>query len=177
MILPETKVPNLELPLINDTKWNLADQSPKNFTLLVFYRGLHCPVCQKQLEELAGKLDKFTERGTNVIAISADSEKRAKKAGEEWNVPSLPIGYNLSFDKAKEFGLHMSKGVSDKEPDYFTEPGIFLLRPDGTLYFSSIQTMPFARPQFDDILNAIDFIMKNDYPARGELKEVQKETA
>lgn len=175
MILPRTKVPNLELDLINDTKWKLTDQTPDNFTLIVFYRGLHCPVCKKQLEALAGKLDKFTERGTNVIAVSADSEESAKKAGEDWNIPSLPIGYDLSFEKAAEYGLHMSKGVSDKEPDYFTEPGIFLVRPDGELYFSSVQSMPFARPQFDDILGAIDYVLKNNYPARGELKEVDVE--
>ncbi|RMB56654.1 AhpC/TSA family protein [Dokdonia sinensis] len=175
MILPRTKVPSLELDLINDTKWKLADQTPENFTLIVFYRGLHCPVCKKQLEELAGKLDKFTERGTNVIAVSADSEDRAKKAGEDWNIPSLPIGYELSFEKAKEYGLHISEGVNDKEPEYFTEPGIFLVRPDGELYFSSVQSMPFARPQFDDILGAIDYVLKNDYPARGELKEVAVE--
>jgi hypothetical protein len=28
--------------------------------------------------------------------------------------------------------------------------------------------MPFARPRFSEILGAIDFILRNDYPARGE---------
>lgn len=28
--------------------------------------------------------------------------------------------------------------------------------------------MPFARPRFDEILGAIDFVLKNDYPARGK---------
>jgi hypothetical protein len=55
-----------------------------------------------------------------------------------------------------------------EEPALFAEPGIFLVRPDGTLYFGTVQTMPFARPHFADILPAIDFVVKNDYPARGE---------
>lgn len=50
----------------------------------------------------------------------------------------------------------------------FSEPGLFLVRPDGTLYWGSTQTMPFARPHFDEILGALDFVAKNDYPARGE---------
>ncbi|MCU0769463.1 MAG: hypothetical protein MUD07_08855 [Burkholderiaceae bacterium] len=50
----------------------------------------------------------------------------------------------------------------------FAEPGIFLIRPDRTLYFASVQTMPFARPHFADMLPAIDYVIKNDYPARGE---------
>jgi hypothetical protein len=42
------------------------------------------------------------------------------------------------------------------------------VRPDGTLYWGSVSTMPFARPHFTEILTSIDFAIKNDYPARGE---------
>lgn len=59
-----------------------------------------------------------------------------------------------------------STGV--EEPPRFAEPGIFLIRPDGSVYFAAVQTMPFARPHFSEILSALDFILKNDYPARGE---------
>ena len=55
------------------------------------------------------------------------------------------------------------------EPERFPEPGLFLVRPDHTLYFASVQTMPFARPEFKDILQAIAFVIEKDYPARGEV--------
>ncbi|MFN7087813.1 MAG: AhpC/TSA family protein, partial [Burkholderiales bacterium] len=55
-----------------------------------------------------------------------------------------------------------------EEPALFSEPGVFLVRPDRTLYWAAVQTMPFARPHFRDMLAAIDFVIKNDYPARGE---------
>ena len=168
MIKPRTKVPELELNLINDTKWKLSDQNPENFTLLVFYRGLHCPICKKYLEELKSKLNEFIDKGINVIAISCDTEERAKKAGKEWNISSLPVGYEFSISEARDWGLYISSSISDKEPDEFSEPGLFLIRPDGELYCSTIQTMPFSRPNFDEILSAIDFILKKDYPARGE---------
>jgi hypothetical protein len=42
------------------------------------------------------------------------------------------------------------------------------IKPDQTLYASSVATMPFARPHFKEILAAIDFIVEKDYPARGE---------
>ena len=48
------------------------------------------------------------------------------------------------------------------------DPDLFLVRPDGTLYWGSRQTMPFARPHFDEILGALDFVAKNEHPARGE---------
>lgn len=167
MIKPETTVPNLSLSLINNTQWELNAQQSDKFTMLVFYRGLHCPICKTYLEALATKLNDFSERGVHLIAISCDSEERAKKAGEEWDIPEIPVGFNLSIDEAREWGLYISESISDKEPDTFSEPGLFLIKPDGTLYASAIQTMPFARPDWDDILNAIDYVTKNDYPARG----------
>ena len=43
-----------------------------------------------------------------------------------------------------------------------------MVRPDGTLYFGTVQTMPFARPNFGEILQAVDFVLAKNYPARGE---------
>ena len=63
-----------------------------------------------------------------------------------------------------------SAGV--EEPAHFSEPALYLIRPNGTLYFGSAQTMPFARPHFADILTAIDYVLKNNYPARGEVTDL-----
>lgn len=53
-----------------------------------------------------------------------------------------------------------------------SEPAIYLVRPDVTLYFGSVQTMPFARPHFADILGAIDMVVAKSYPARGEVESI-----
>jgi peroxiredoxin len=143
-------------------------QNPDKYTMILFYRGIHCPVCRKQLESLKDKLGAFVDRGVNVIAVSMDTEERAKKAGMEWDIASIPVGYEMTKEKAKEWGLYLSKGINDEEPELFSEPGMFLINKDGTLYFSSVQTMPFARPALDDILKAIDFVESENYPARGE---------
>ena len=42
-------------------------------------------------------------------------------------------------------------------------------RPDHTLYFAIVQTMPFVRPHFSELLTALDFVIAKDYPARGEV--------
>ncbi|WP_405369900.1 peroxiredoxin-like family protein [Nonlabens sp. Asnod2-A12] len=165
---PTQQTPNLEINLINDTTWSLDKQHPEKYTLVIFYRGLHCPVCKKQLENVTKHLDELEERGINVIAVSMDSEKRAKKAGASWNVEKLPIGYGLKREAAEQWGLYFSKGISDKEPDLFSEPGMFLIKADGTLYFSSVQTMPFTRPRIDAVIKAVDFVEEKNYPARGE---------
>ena len=62
--------------------------------------------------------------------------------------------------------------VGIEEPALFSEPGLFLVRPDGTLYWSAVQTMPFSRPHFADVLTALDFVIDKNYPARGEVMEL-----
>ncbi|MBU2949366.1 peroxiredoxin-like family protein [Tamlana sp. 2_MG-2023] len=167
MILPNTEVPALSLPLTDGSTWDLKSQKSEAFTILVFYRGLHCPVCKKQLQEIEEILPKFKDRGVDIISISCDTEKRANLSAEKWEISKLPIAYNLSIEEARKWGLYVSEAISDKEPEQFSEPGIFIIRPDFSLYASSIQTMPFARPQMEDILKALDFVTENDYPARG----------
>ena len=37
--------------------------------------------------------------------------------------------------------------------------------------------MPFARPYFDDLLDAIDFVAEKNYPARGEVVTLPAQAA
>lgn len=168
MIKPREKVPSITIDLVNDTQWKLEDQTPKNFTLIIFYRGKHCPVCKKQLEELQSRISDFTERGINIIAISANSEKISKETHGIWKIKDIPLGFEFPIEQARKWGLFISKSISDKEPEHFFEPGMFLIDKEGKLYWEAIQSMPFGRPDFEDVLNGIDYILKEGYPARGE---------
>lgn len=167
MIQPKNKVPALKVDLVNGTQWELGKQDPENFTLLIFYRGLHCPVCKKYLEKLTTLLEDYSERGVNVLALSMDTEKRAKITTEKWEIESLPLAYGISEATARKWGLYISEAIKDEEPDIFSEPGLFLINKDSTLYCSSIQTMPFARPDVEKFLKSVDFILEESYPARG----------
>ncbi|MXO85316.1 redoxin domain-containing protein [Altererythrobacter aurantiacus] len=170
MLKPGDKVPTLELPLTIDAKFVLADQDPDSFTMLVFYRGKHCPVCKRYLTELAGKLDDFTKAGVNTFTVSMDDEDRAMTIDREWDTGDVPLAYDLSEEKAREWGLFISEGRPDsEEPAKFSEPGLFLVKPDGTLYFSVVQSGPFTRPPLDELVEAIQFVTEKDYPARGTL--------
>lgn len=167
MIKPREKTPDLHISLVNNTTWKLSEQAPENFTMILFYRGKHCPICKSQLEELQKKGSKFTDRGVNFIAISSDTQEVAKETYNDWDIADIPLGYGLPIEEARKWGLFISKGIK-KEPEHFTEPGIFIITPDQTLYWVSIQSMPFGRPSFNDIFGGIDYILKEGYPARGE---------
>ncbi len=62
----------------------------------------------------------------------------------------------------------MSKGIKDPEPELFGEPGLFLVRPDGSIYTAAVNSMPAARPRIEDVVAAVRFCNDNNYPARGE---------
>ena len=107
------------------------------------------------------------------VITSTDSQERAAEAKAEWGLPNLTVGYGVSIEKARAWGLYVStsRGKTSagiEEPPLFAEPGIFLVKPDATLYWASVSTMPFARPHFADIAGAIDFAVSKSYPARGE---------
>lgn len=170
---PRQPVPDLELDTLGGSRWSLAAQKPEHFTMIVFYRGYHCPVCRKYLTELNGMIAEFDKRGVVTLVASSDTEERAKMARDGWGLTNLTIGYGLSIDKAREWELCVSAGrgktsTGVEEPALFSEPGLFLVRPDGTLYWASLSTMPFARPHFAEITGAIDFVVSKSYPARGE---------
>ena len=173
MLNPRQPVPTLNLPTLSHGDFKLSEDAAPNFTLLVFYRGLHCPICLKYLLELGRLQPDFERRGVKVIAVSSDGRERAQAMADKLKAADLRMGYDLGLAKARAWGLYVStsRGVTSsgiEEPALFSEPGVFIVRPDGTLYYGAVQTMPFARPHFDELLAALDFALAKNYPARGE---------
>lgn len=173
MLMPRQPVPALDLPTLTDRRFVLADEQPTLFTMLVFYRGLHCPICKTYVSELDKLVAEFATRGVGIQVLSSDTRERAEAARDNWGLANLNLGYGLSIEMARSWDLYVStsRGKTSagiEEPALFSEPGLFLVRPDGTLYWGSISTMPFARPHFKEILGGLDFVIKVDYPARGE---------
>lgn len=164
---PDAQAPDLDLPLIIGGRWSLAEQSPDTFTMIVFYRGLHCPMCKSYLQDLKSKFDDFVSKGFNVVMVSMDDEKKAKTAHQDWGLGDIPMAYDLGQDQAREWGLFISASIKDAEPDLFSEPGLFWIRPDGRLYLADVSNSPFSRPDLGVLLDKVDFIVEKNYPARG----------
>jgi peroxiredoxin len=166
-------VPDLSLPLAGGGRWRLSDQRSKHFTMLAFYRGMHCSVCRDYLGKLQSMHAAFSRLGVTPIAISMDGNDRACSAEAGWGLKDLCVAYRLSLQQARDWGLYVSRGtglssLGIEEPPIFVEPALFLVRPDRTLYYASVQSMPFGRPCFEEMLRGIEKAIAKDYPARGE---------
>jgi peroxiredoxin len=167
-VRPTQRAPDLTVPLLSGGTYRLADQKAMVFTMVVFFRGLHCPVCQVQLRELERRLDELEQRGIEVIAVSGETRERTTTLAQDWKLERLALGYGLSEAQMRAWGLFISHGINEGEPALFNEPGLFLISPDHTIYYESILSMPVGRPRLDDLLAGISYWTTHDYPARGE---------
>ena len=168
-MLPGTPAPALELETLDHGGFDLASDAPANGTVLVFYRGLHCPICMRQLKEVDGLLDQFAALETRVIAVSSDDAARTVGTKEKSGVKNLILGHSMSLEAARsDWGLYLSAGRPETaEPPLFHEPGLFWVKGDGSFYFASIQTMPFVRSSTAGLLAGIKYVTENNYPVRG----------
>ncbi|NJM82486.1 MAG: AhpC/TSA family protein [Tabrizicola sp.] len=173
MLIPRQKAPALVIDTLDHGRFDLHQAAPGWGTVICFYRGLHCPVCATYLAELEKLVPDFARRGVDCIAISADTEDRARGMADKIGAAALRIGYGLPLHEARNWGLYLSTSrgktsIGIEEPALFSEPGLFLIRPDQSVYYLSVQSMPFVRPHFRELLAAVDFAIDKTYPARGE---------
>lgn len=170
-ITPTHTTPSLALDLTSGgstADLALGTGADGRFTLVVFFRGLHCPVCRKQLGELDRRLDDLAEAGVGrVLAVSMETAERSAELVDKWHLENLSVAHGLSEAAARQWGLFVSRGIKEGEPDLFNEPGMFVLDADGTLFWSSVASMPFGRPAIDDVVAGLKFAQEKDYPARG----------
>lgn len=173
MLIPRQKTPNLTLPTLDHGAFDLSSETSERGTVICFYRGLHCPICANYLKDFEKKVPDFAERGVSSIAISTDGEERTRAMADKIEAKALRFGYGLPLSEARDWGLYISTSrgktsMGIEEPELFAEPGLFMVTPQRTLYYGSVQTMPFVRPHFAELVAALDFAIPNNYPARDE---------
>lgn len=172
MLIPRRPTPDLALPLTGGGTFRLSEETSQRGTVICFYRGLHCPICARYLNDLARLAPEFEKRGVGAVAVSSDDEERAAAMAEKMENP-LRIAHSLPLGEARAWGLYISTGrgktsAGVEEPALFAEPGLFMVGPDRALFYGSVQTMPFVRPHFSELSSALDFAIDKNYPARGE---------
>ena len=67
-LTPRQPVPALSVPLVGGGRHVLGATPAATFDLVVFYRGLHCPICAKYLMELERLAPQLSELAGLVLA-------------------------------------------------------------------------------------------------------------
>lgn len=167
--------PGDDFPVINAKLLN-GDQTtlsiPENgldWKMVVVYRGQHCPLCTRYLNQLESAKDLLAQVGVDLIAVSGDSKVQLQSHMEKLNV-SFPIAYGLTVEQMKELGLYISDPRSAEETDRpFAEPGLFVVNSEGKVHVVDISNNPFVRPELQSLINGLGWIRNpdNNYPIRG----------
>lgn len=164
------RFPDIQVRLSSGEKVSLAKpEGGADWKLVVVYRGVHCPLCTKYLNELEHYARELKDTGIDILAVSADSEKQLEKHREQLAV-SYPLAYGLTETQMSELGLYVSIPRSGQETDHnFPEPGLFVINQDGEIQVVDISNSPFTRPDLTTLVSGLKWIKNpaNNYPIRG----------
>jgi len=162
------KAPKLELESTDSKMVNFSKL--KNDTIVVFYRGAWCPYCIKQLKSIELDIAKKIKGKADIIAVSVDRSKVAKKMKDEYKFSFVV----LSDTKAKSLkAFNIVNKLDDKlvkkykasykidvEADsgethhMVAHPAVFIIK-DGKIAFVDVQTDYKVRTNNQDILKAL----------------------
>jgi peroxiredoxin len=159
-------LPRMTFPNLSGGEISVGGPNP-NWSILVVYRGKHCGRCKKYLKILNDMRGEWANAGFDLTVVSADTHDKALADKEEFGW-EFPLGYDLTEDQMAQLGVYVSDPLSPTETDRrFSEPGIFVTRPDGSLVMIAISNGPSARPELAELLDGMIFTMENDRPPRG----------
>jgi peroxiredoxin len=174
------QAPAFSHPTIGGSVFTLADRKPDRFTIVIVYRGVHCPICVSYIKEVEAYYQNAKSQGYDIVAISMDPKEKADQfankvlvaastdEGTERAMLELPIAYGLTEEEARQWGLYLSTKIEGShEPEVFSEAGLFVICPDNTVFMSQVQSAPFTRPNFSQLIGGLNFAAENKYPARG----------
>lgn len=144
-------------------------QADFDWQLVIVYRGKHCPLCTKYLNQLEQVKTRLANNRVDLVAVSADSEAQLKEHMTKLEV-SFPLLYGLSMQDMQSLGVYISEPRSEQETDHmFAEPGLFVINEKGTIQVVDISNNPFVRPELEALVNGLEWIRNpdNNYPIRG----------
>ncbi len=157
--------PDISWPTVGGERLDLS--KVEGWRLLVVYRGQHCPLCKGYLKTLNELASAFGEAKISVAALSADPHEKAQADVEKFGW-TFPVGYGLTTTQMGELGLYISSPRSAAETDHlFSEPGLFVINPQGLTQIIDISNAPFVRPDLKALLGGLQFVIPNGYPIRG----------
>lgn len=145
----------------------IVGENTDRWTMLVVYRGKHCPRCKKYLNKLNDMRQAWQNAGIDIICLSADPRKKAQADLDEFGW-GFDLGYGLEVADMRRLGLYVSTPLSEAETDRpFAEPGTYCISPQGRVQIIAISNSPAARPDLDELLDGMKFNITNNRPARG----------
>ena len=108
------KAPSFTLNDADGKPVSSADLLARGPLVLTFYRGIWCPYCNMDLQEIQSALPELAKRGASVAAISPQTGANSRRSQRD-NKLSFPILSDPRNEVAAAFGLRFAL------PDYLAD--------------------------------------------------------
>jgi len=164
-----SQFPKMTVQALDGSAVELGALESGRWKMVVVYRGRHCPLCTKYLNNLESFLKRLSEDGVDVVAVSADSQAQLQDHLQKLSV-SFPLYYGLTIEQMQTLGVYISHPRSEKETDHpFAEPGLFVINQDNEIQCVDLSNNPFIRPELESLVSGLEWIRNpdNNYPIRG----------
>lgn len=161
--LPATPFPKITLPTLGSGQTTLGvPEGGHSWQLVVVYRGAHCINCHKYLTRFKKHLSQLNKIGFDVIVVTADAQEITQPFIEDIGYEGR-VATNLSVEHMKKLGLYITDPASSGLDYPHPEPGVFVINPEGLLTFLDMSNVSFFRPDLDDLVKGLTFLVNYDY--------------
>ena len=132
--------PDFELPDDQGKLVSLKGLLNEGPVVLVFYYGYHCNHCVGQLFGLNEDIHRFTELGTQVVAISGDPTDLTAKRFAEYGRFEFPVLSDKDNRVAEQYGVFHPE--ADGKPELLLH-GTFVIDGEGQVLWANTGNKPF----------------------------------
>lgn len=167
VLKPADPFPGIALKMMGGGERNLADNL-KRWTLFVVYRGDHCPRCKSYIARLHELAPAYLEREVDIVLASMDPEEIAQRTIDQ-NSWTLPVAHGLTEAQCRQLTMYITAHAdgAELEGKNYSEPGLFLINPEGLTQVIAISNSPSVRPDLDVVLDGIIGTQDRNLPIRG----------
>ncbi len=108
------KAPEFVLPDADGTMISSKELLKRGPLIVTFYRGVWCPYCNMDLQEIEAALPELQTFGAQLVAVSPQTKANTRRSVKENNI-SFKILSDLGNEVAAQFGLRFTL------PDYLQD--------------------------------------------------------
>ena len=149
---PGDTFPTLTLQVGHGGSITLPDEFAGRFGVVLVYRGAWCPYCNAQLASFNRSLDKLTEAGIDVVALSVDDQTTTAQLVAKHDL-RFPVAHGADAAKVAE----ATGAFVDPKDGYLQSTG-FVLAPDATVLVSVYSSGAIGRLVPADVLGLINYV-------------------
>ena len=158
-IAPGSEFPELRVFDSNDNLVDISKPiSEAKMQMIVTYRHRNCGKCTEHLNTLSNFRQRLLDINVDLAAVSCGSKEDLQDHLTRLEV-NFPLYYGLKLEQARNLGLHISPPEPTKVEHEFSEPGLFVIYPNGQLGMVSISNNPILRPDLNVLVSTLEKVL------------------